>query len=237
MSESQQADERVIRLIMALRRQGITDERVLSAIERTPRELFVDEPFAHRAWDNSALPIACGQTISQPYVVAYATQELKLDPSMRVLEIGTGSGYQAAVFAPLCRRVYTIERHRPLLREAEARFKALKLDNVVTRHGDGFHGWPEQAPFDRILLSAAVAEVPENLIEQLKPGGWLIGPVGPVPKSDDFLPLASISQSLTKIIKDDGGIRREELIPVMFVPMVTGVPQEARRPDDEGRKS
>ena len=239
MSESRpaQADERVIRLIMALRRQGITDERVLSAIERTPRELFVDEPFAHRAWDNSALPIACGQTISQPYVVAYATQELKLEPHMRVLEIGTGSGYQAAVLSPLCRRVYTIERHKPLLREAEARFKALKLDNVVTKHADGLHGWPEQAPFDRILLSAAVAEVPEALIAQLKPGGWLIGPVGPVPNSDDFAPLASISQSLTKIIKDDGGIRREALIPVMFVPMVTGVPKEARKPDDVGRKS
>jgi protein-L-isoaspartate(D-aspartate) O-methyltransferase len=232
-----QADERVIRLIMALRRQGITDERVLSAIERTPRERFVDEPFAHRAWDNSALPIACGQTISQPYVVAYATQELKLDPGMRVLEIGTGSGYQAAVLSPLCRRVYTVERHKPLLREAEARFRALKLDNVVTKHGDGFHGWPEQAPFDRILLSAAVAEVPEALIAQLKPGGWLIGPVGSVPKSNDFAPLASFSQSLTKIIKVDGGIGREDLIPVMFVPMVTGVPKEAGKPDDEGRKS
>ncbi len=230
-------DPRVIQLVMTLRRQGIDDQRVLSAIERTPRELFVEEPFAHRAYDNSALPIACGQTISQPYVVAYMTQELKLEPNMRVLEVGTGSGYQAAVLSPLCRRVYTIERHRPLLREAEARFRALKLDNVVTRHDDGFHGWPEQAPFDRILLSAAVAEVPESLIEQLKSGGWLIGPVGPVPKSNDFAPLASISQSLTKIIKDDSGIRREELIPVMFVPMVTGVPQEARKPDDVGKKS
>jgi len=230
-------DPRVIQLIMTLRRQGIDDQRVLGAIERTPRELFVDEPFAHRAYDNSALPIACGQTISQPYVVAYVTQELKLEPHMRVLEIGTGSGYQAAVLAPLCRRVYTIERHRPLLREAEPRFKALKLDNVVTRHGDGFDGWPEQAPFDRILLSAAVSEVPVNLTEQLKPGGWLIAPVGSVPKSDDFAISASFSQYLTKIIRDENGTRHEELIPVMFVPMVTGVPQEARKPDDVGKKS
>jgi len=230
-------DPRVIQLIMTLRRQGIDDQRVLGAIERTPRDVFVDEPFAHRAYDNSALPIACGQTISQPYVVAYVTQELKLEPQMRVLELGTGSGYQAAVLAPLCRRVYTIERHKPLLREAEARLKALKLDNVVTRHGDGFDGWPEQAPFDRILLSAAVGEVPVNLTEQLKPGGWLIAPVGSVPKSDDFLLSASFSQYLTKIIRDETGIRQEELIPVMFVPMVTGVPQEARKPDDVGRKA
>jgi len=230
-------DPRVIQLIMTLRRQGIDDQRVLGAIERTPRDVFVDEPFAHRAYDNSALPIACGQTISQPYVVAYMTQELKLEPQMRVLELGTGSGYQAAVLAPLCRRVYTIERHKPLLREAEARFKALKLDNVVTRHGDGFDGWPEQAPFDRILLSAAVSEVPVNLTEQLKPGGWLIAPVGSVPKSDDFLLSASFSQYLTKIIRDESGTRREELIPVMFVPMVTGVPQEARKPDDVGKKA
>ena len=230
-------DPRVIQLIMTLRRQGIDDQRVLGTIERTPRDLFVDEPFAHRAYDNSALPIACGQTISQPYVVAYVTQELKLEPQMRVLELGTGSGYQAAVLAPLCRRVYTIERHRPLLREAETRFKALKLDNVVTRHGDGFDGWPEQAPFDRILLSAAVGEVPVNLTKQLKPGGWLIAPVGSVPKSDDFALSASFSQYLTKIIRDESGTRHEELIPVMFVPMVTGVPQEARKPDDVGKKS
>jgi len=230
-------DPRVIQLIMTLRRQGIDDQRVLGAIERTPRDVFVDEPFAHRAYDNSALPIACGQTISQPYVVAYVTQELKLEPQMRVLEIGTGSGYQAAVLAPLCRRVYTIERHKPLLREAEARFKALKLANVVTRHGDGFDGWPEQAPFDRILLSAAVSEVPLNLTEQLKPGGWLIAPVGSVPKSDDFALSASFYQYLTKIIREESGVRHEELIPVMFVPMVTGVPQEARKPDDVGKKA
>jgi protein-L-isoaspartate(D-aspartate) O-methyltransferase len=226
-----QADERAIRLIMALRREGIVDERVLSAIERTPREMFVDEPFAWQAWDNSALPIACGQTISQPYVVAYVTQELKLEPNMRVLEIGTGSGYQAAVLAPLCRKVYTIERHRPLLKEAEARFKALKLHNVITRHGDGLKGWPEQAPFDRILLSAAVAGPPEILIEQLKPGGMLIAPMGSVPKSDELSFPESFSQHLTRIIATEAGYEQETLIPVVFVPMVSGVPQEAKRPD------
>jgi protein-L-isoaspartate(D-aspartate) O-methyltransferase len=224
-------DPRAIQLVMTLRKQGITDNKVLSAIERTPRELFVDEPLIYRAWDNSALPIACGQTISQPYVVAYATQELHLEPNMRVLEIGTGSGYQAAVLAPLCRRVYTVERHRPLLREAEARFKKLKLDNIVTRHGDGLNGWPEQAPFDRILLSAAVAEPPDILIKQLKPGGILIAPVGSVPKSDEISFPESFSQHLTRIIATEAGYEQETLIPVIFVPMVSGVPQEAKRPD------
>jgi len=214
---------------MTLRRHGITDRRVLDAMERTPREVFVDEPFEVSAYDNTALPIACGQTISQPYVVAYVTQELKLEPNMRVLELGTGSGYQAAVLSPLCRRVYTIERHRPLLRQAEARFKTLKLDNIVTRHADGLDGWPEQAPFDRILLSAAVAEVPLILIEQLKPGGALIAPVGPVPKSNDFASVASVSQRLERIIRTESGIEREELIPVMFVPMVEGLPHDGEK--------
>ena len=217
-------DPRPIALVMALRKQGITDAKVLSAIERTPREVFVDVPFEHAAYDNTALPIACGQTISQPFVVAYATQALELGPAMRVLEIGTGSGYQAAVLSPLCRRVYTIERHRPLLREAEARFKALKLENIVTKHGDGLKGWPEQAPFDRILLSAAVAEVPPILIEQLKPGGILVAPVGPRPNSG----LESFSQLLTKMIRSETGLKREALIPVVFVPMMGGMPQEPR---------
>jgi len=229
-------DPRAIQLVMALRKQGISDNRVLSAIERTPRELFVDEPLAYRAWDNSALPIACGQTISQPYVVAYVTQELRLEPNMRVLEIGTGSGYQAAVLSPLCRKVYTIERHRPLLLEAEARFKQLKLDNIVTKHGDGFKGWPEQAPFDRILLSAAVADPPEILIKQLKPGGMLIAPVGSVPKKDETSFPESFSQHLTRIIATEAGYEQELLIPVLFVPMVSGMPQEAVKPDGNRKR-
>ncbi len=217
-------DHRPIELVMALRKQGIADARVLSAIERCPREVFVEAPFAHSAYDNTALPIACGQTISQPYVVAFATEALEVGPAMRVLEIGTGSGYQAAVLSPLCRKVYTIERHRPLLREAEARFKALKLENIVTKHGDGLNGWPEQAPFDRILLSAAVPEVPPILIEQLKPGGILIAPVGPAAISSP----ESFSQLLTKMIRSETGLKREALIPVVFVPMMPGMPQEPR---------
>jgi protein-L-isoaspartate(D-aspartate) O-methyltransferase len=225
-------DPRAIQLLMALRKQGIHDSKVLSAIERTPREVFVEEPFAHQAWDNSALPIACGQTISQPFVVAYITQELKLEPNMRVLELGTGSGYQAAVLAPLCRKVYTIERHRPLLKQAEARFRQLRLDNIVTKHGDGLKGWPEQAPFDRILLSAAIGEVPLNLIEQLKPGGALIAPVGTVPKSNGFGLPESFSQHLTRIIRTEAGFEQEVLLPVVFVPMVSGLPQEVKAPHD-----
>jgi protein-L-isoaspartate(D-aspartate) O-methyltransferase len=217
-------DHRPIELVMTLRKQGIADARVLSAIERCPREAFVDTPFAQSAYDNTALPIACGQTISQPYVVAFATEALEVGPAMRVLEIGTGSGYQAAVLSPLCRKVYTIERHRPLLREAEARFKALKLENIVTKHGDGLNGWPEQAPFDRILLSAAVPEVPPILIEQLKPGGILVAPVGPAAISSP----ESFSQLLTKMIRSETGLKREALIPVVFVPMMPGIPQEPR---------
>jgi protein-L-isoaspartate(D-aspartate) O-methyltransferase len=223
------SDSRAIRLVMALRKHGIQDAKVLSAIERMPRELFVDEPFEAAAYDNTALPIACGQTISQPYIVAYVTERLALAPNMRVLELGTGSGYQAAVLSPLCRRVYTVERHRPLLRQAEARYKALKLDNIVTRHADGLNGWPEQAPFDRILLSAAIGEVPSILIEQLKPGGALIAPVGSVPKSNEFSAAASFSQRLERIIKTENGVTRETLIPVMFVPMVVGLPNDGEK--------
>jgi protein-L-isoaspartate(D-aspartate) O-methyltransferase len=224
-------DERAIALIMALRGEGISDTRVLGAIERTPRDLFVEETFAHSAYQNTALPIACGQTISQPYVVAYMTEQLELTDKMRVLEIGTGSGYQAAVLAPLCRKVYTIERHKPLLRAAEARFKILKLDNIVTKHGDGFQGWPEQAPFDRILATAAMPDVPPILIEQLKPGGILLAPVNTVAAKESF------SQTLSKIMRTEKGIVREELIPVVFVPMMPGIPREAQQRDGVGDKN
>ena len=221
-------DTRAISLIMQLRGQGITDQRVLSAIERTPRDLFVEAPFESAAYDDSALPIACGQTISQPFVVALSTQELDVQPGHRVLEIGTGSGYQAAVLAQLCRMIYTVERHKPLLIEAQARFRELKLHNIVTRHGDGFDGWPEQAPFDRILLTAAIPEVPQSLIDQLKPGGIMIAPEGhPVSASTN-------SQDLVKIIRTDEGTSRQSLIPVLFVPMVPGLPQV--RSDDTGEE-
>ena len=221
---------RAIELVMALRKQGITDTRVLSAIETIPRELFVEQPFEINAYDNSALPIACGQTISQPYFVAFSSQALELDPKHRVLELGTGSGYQAAILSPLCRMVYTVERHKPLLAQAEERFKALHLRNIVTRHGDGMKGWPEAAPFDRILLSAAVSEVPQILIDQLKPGGILIAPVG-----GDAQSARGVSQSLTKIVKGEHGTEREDLLPVMFVPMIEGLPRDARKPDEPGK--
>ena len=222
-------DPRAIELVMALRKQGVTDTRVLSAIETIPRDMFVDQPFELNAYDNSALPIACGQTISQPYVVAFATQALEIDPKHRVLELGTGSGYQAAILSPLCRMVYTVERHKPLLAQAEERFRKLRLTNIVTRHGDGLKGWPEGAPFDRILLSAAVPEVPQILIDQLKPAGILVAPVG-----GDAQSARGVSQSLTKIVKGEQGITRENLLPVMFVPMIEGLPQDARKPDDRG---
>lgn len=221
-------DPRLIALVMALRKQGITDAKVLSAIERTPRELFVERPFAHAAYDNTALPIACGQTISQPYVVAVSTEALELDDKCRVLEIGTGSGYQAAVLSKLCRRVYSVERHRALHLEAGQRFKALKIDNIATRLGDGFQGWPEQAPFDRILFTAAVNEVPDVVVRQLKPGGILVAPVGQVAGPD----LESFSQLLTKMIRTETGLKKEALIPVVFVPMLPGVPQEKRETYD-----
>jgi protein-L-isoaspartate(D-aspartate) O-methyltransferase len=220
-------DSRAIELVMALRKQGITDTRVLSAIETVPRDLFVDRPFETQAYANSALPIACGQTISQPYVVAFATQALQIDPKHRVLELGTGSGYQAAILSPLCRMVYTVERHKPLLAQAEERFKKIHLTNIVTRHGDGLKGWPEAAPFDRILLSAAVAEIPQTLIEQLKPNGILIAPVG-----GDAQSARGVSQSLTKIVKGEHGMERENLLPVMFVPMIEGLPRDARKPNE-----
>lgn len=222
-------DHRPIALVMELRGQGITDQRVLSAIERTPRELFVEEPFQPTAYENIALPIACGQTISQPYIVAYMTEALEVESRHRVLEIGTGSGYQAAVLAPLCRMVYTVERHRPLLKAAEGRFSTLNLHNIVVRHGDGSSGWAEQAPFDRILITAAVSEIPPALIAQLRPSGILVAPLsGP----DAF---ERISQYLVKIIRTDGGITRRDLIPVAFVPMLPGLPPDSQATNEKER--
>jgi protein-L-isoaspartate(D-aspartate) O-methyltransferase len=220
-------DHRPIALVMELRGQGITDQRVLSALERTPRNLFVEEPFQPTAYENIALPIACGQTISQPYIVAYMTEALQVERQHRVLEIGTGSGYQAAVLAPLCRMVYTIERHRPLLKAAETRFKTLKLHNIVVRHGDGLAGWSEQAPFDRIILTAALSEIPEALMQQLKPDGILVAPLSAAGAFE------RISQRLVKIIRTAERPVRETLIPVAFVPMLPGLPQEARTPDEK----
>lgn len=205
-----------IRLIMELRRSGVTDTRVLSAIERTPREAFCLPQFLDRAYEDTALPIAHDQTLSQPTVVGLMTQALDLQPRHKVLEVGTGSGYQASILALLCRRVYTIERHRPLLADAEARFKELRLNNIVTRHGDGWAGWPEQAPFERIIVTAAPAEIPAALVEQLAEGGIMVLPVGREKRS----------QALLRVRKTATGIETDEIAPVRFVPLVAGMPAE-----------
>jgi protein-L-isoaspartate(D-aspartate) O-methyltransferase len=208
-----------IRLLMELRSQGITDARVLAALERTPRELFVLPDLRDQAYENTALPIGKGQTISQPIVVATMTQQLKVGERMRVLEVGTGSGYQAAVLARLCRWVYTIERHRELLTEAEGRFKEFKLDNISTRWGDGCKGWPEQAPFDRIIVTAAAPEIPQALLDQLKDGGLMVAPVG-----EDIW-----DQRLMLIRRTGDTFASEPLMDVRFVPLVEGRGDERPR--------
>ena len=200
------------RLLAELRTQGISDEAVLAAIGAVDREKFVSGTFAERAWENTALPIAFGQTISQPLVVAAMTEALKVGARMKVLEIGTGSGYQAAVLAKLARRVYSIERFRPLSREAERRLLDCGIYNVVCDIGDGSKGWPQQAPFDRIIVTAAAEERPQALIDQLAVGGILIVPVGRDPTS----------QVIERIVKSERGLQRDTLMPVRFVPLVTG---------------
>lgn len=211
-------ETRRIRLIMELRQQGITDTAVLSALERVPRDAFVPDTFRDQAYDNTALPIGQGQTISQPAVVGYMTQELRLGDRMRVLELGTGSGYQAAILSRLCRRVYTIERHRDLLKEAESRFIDLRYHNITTKWGDGWEGWTEQAPFDRIIGTAAAEEIPEVLIDQLAPDGVMIIPIGKHP-SDQYL--CRVTRN------DSGALQQEQLWPVRFVPFVHGIAKQA----------
>jgi protein-L-isoaspartate(D-aspartate) O-methyltransferase len=205
-----------IRLLMELRRCGVSHTRVLAAIETVPRELFVEDAFADQAWDNSALPIGCGQTISQPLVVGLMTQALEVTPRDKVLEIGTGSGYQAAVLCQLCRRLYTLERHRALLVEAEERLRKLRLTNYVAMHGDGVKGWPAQAPFDRILLTASAAELPRPLLAQLAVGGVLVAPVD-APDG---------GQQVVRVRRSAEGFTAEKLFPVRFVPLVAGLPVE-----------
>ncbi len=214
--DEDEIDTRKIALVMQLRRQGIRDARVLNAMERVPRDVFVPKTFTERAYEDQALPIECGQTISQPYVVAYMTEVLEVGPRMKVLEVGTGSGYQAAVLSHLCRRVYSIERYRTLLRDADARFRKLDLSNITTKTGDGSKGWPEQAPFDRIIVTAAAQEVPFDLIDQLKIDGWMIIPVGRTTED----------QALLKIRKTEEGLEQTKLLPVRFVPLVEGLPKE-----------
>ncbi|MEQ9042468.1 MAG: protein-L-isoaspartate(D-aspartate) O-methyltransferase [Alphaproteobacteria bacterium] len=209
-----QVDPRQVRLVMELRQAGIRDTDVLAALERTPRDRFVPASFQEEAYENTALPIECGQTISQPLVVAMMTAALEPGKRLRVLEIGTGSGYQTAVLARLFRRVYTVERYAELLKTAQTRFDALGLHNVTTRLGDGAKGWPEQAPFDRILVTAGAASVPPALLDQLADGGILVIPLG----------ASGEHQSLERIRKHGEQIERENLGPVRFVPLVSEPP-------------
>ncbi len=209
-------DARVLRLVMKLREQGITATDVLSALERVPREAFVLDSFTDRAYDNNALPIDQGQTISQPYIVAYMTEALRLNDRLKVLEIGTGSGYQTAVLSKLSRRVYSIERYPSLLAQAEARFANLGLHNITTRVGDGYKGWPEQAPFLRIIVTAAAPDVPQVLVDQLDVGGIIVLPIGE----------GRHNQQLVRITKGEDGCHAEDLISVRFVPLVEGVADE-----------
>jgi protein-L-isoaspartate(D-aspartate) O-methyltransferase len=207
-------DVRMIRLLMELRRQGISDTDVLSALETTPRELFVPEVFADRAYDNTALPVDEGQTISQPFIVAYMTQALELKPNLRVLEVGTGTGYQTAVLAKLAKRVYTIERHAALQEQAVERFKKLHLFNIDARVSDGTRGWPGQAPFDRILVTAAAREnPPAELLNQLVIKGSMVIPID---RGVD-------GQVLVRIRRTAQGYQSTDLLPVKFVPLLEGV--------------
>ncbi|MEZ7861873.1 MAG: protein-L-isoaspartate(D-aspartate) O-methyltransferase [Aeromonadaceae bacterium] len=199
-------------LIGQLIRQGIRDERVLAAMANVPREAFVDEAFAHQAWENMALPIGFGQTISQPYIVARMTEQLLMGSPNSVLEIGTGSGYQTAVLAQLVNHVYTVERIKTLQYQAKRRLQRLDLHNVSTRHGDGWAGWPTKAPFDAIIVTAAAPVVPEALVQQLKVGGRLIIPVGE----------SRSEQQLLLIEKTSTRVRTERLEAVRFVPLVHG---------------
>jgi protein-L-isoaspartate(D-aspartate) O-methyltransferase len=202
---------------LSLRRRGISDQGVLRAMEEVPRENFVSPGFVESAYADQALPIACGQTISQPFVVAYMTEQLEVGPDHRVLEIGTGSGYQAAVLSRLAREVVSIERYRTLADAAREKLKALGYSNVTIRVGDGMAGAPDLAPFDRIMVTAAAEDVPGALVAQLAEDGKMVLPVGP--RHD--------AQYLVKLTKRPaGGLTREELIAVRFVPLLPGQARE-----------
>ncbi|MEM6636462.1 MAG: protein-L-isoaspartate(D-aspartate) O-methyltransferase [Pseudomonadota bacterium] len=205
--------ERKMRFLFQVRSQGVTDARVLAAMEATDRGPFVRGLFSERAYDDTPLPIECGQTISQPSVVGLMTQALAVRSRDKVLEIGTGSGYQAAVLARLARRVYTIDRHKSLVSKAEARFTRLSIPNITAIHRDGSHGLPDQAPFDRILLTCAAEDPPGPLLAQLAEDGIMVLPVG---QSDAV-------QRLIKVNRSTAGFDYEELQPVRFVPLVEGL--------------
>ena len=201
------------RLVRRLEDEGIKDIRVLDAIRTVPRHIFVDEALATRAYENTALPIGHGQTISQPYIVARMTEALlNSGPLEKVLEIGTGSGYQAAILAAVVPHVYTLERIQPLLTQARQRFHELQLRNIRTQYADGTIGWPEQAPFDGIMATAAPEQIPQALLEQLKVGGRMIIPVG----------RQGLYQELILVTRNEEGYEQQKLDDVSFVPMLSG---------------
>ena len=206
LSETRAARERMVQEQMVVR--GIRDPRVLEALRKVPRHRFVPPEMQALAYQDSPFPIGLGQTISQPYVVAFMTEALELKPSDRVLEIGTGSGYQAAVLSVLAREVYSIEILEQLGKEAEARLKQMGYANVRVRIGNGYNGWPEAAPFDAIIVTAAPSDVPPTLVAQLRPGGRMVVPVG------------RWFQDLIRLRRTVKGVERESLLPVSFVPMV-----------------
>ena len=211
--------ETKVRFLFTLRSRGVLDKDVLNAMEKVDRGLFVQGIFTERGYDDVPLPIICGQTISQPSVVGMMTQALKVGPRDTVLEVGTGSGYQAAILSHLARRVYTIDRHRDLTRSAQKRIDELGLTNVTIITGDGSHGLPDQAPFDRIIVTAAAEDAPGPLLEQLRVGGIMVLPVG---QSDAV-------QSLIQVTRTEDGYDYKELAAVRFVPLVPGMPGDRPR--------
>jgi len=209
--------EQKMQLLFALRSKGVTDTAVLEVIEKIDRGLFVRGLFADRAYEDMPLPIECGQTISQPSVVGIMTQALRVSPRDKVLEVGTGSGYQSAVLSHLARRVYTVERHKTLVRSAQSLFASLDISNVTCMYADGSHGLPDQAPFDRIIVTAAAEDPPGPLLAQLKIGGIMVLPVGQ----------SSSLQTLLRVIKTENGYEYEDIRPIRFVPLIEGLGKDA----------
>jgi len=207
-------DVRKIRLTLELREAGIFDSNVLSAIEKIPREIFIPENFRHQSYENIALPIGNNQTISQPYIVALMTQYLNLKKNHKVLELGTGSGYQSSILSLLVRRVYTIERIKSLHVTAENNFKKLKISNIVSRHADGNLGWSEQIPFDRIIYTALTNKISNNVFDHIKENGIIVAPV-----------IDNGKQILKKFIKSNNKIKHEDITEVKFVPNLKGIKQ------------
>ena len=211
--------EEKMQFLYAIRRRGITDTRVLNAMEKVDRKDFLMGIFKEKAYEDIPLPIACGQTISQPSVVALMTQSLEVTSRCKVLEVGTGSGYQATILSHLARRVYTVERHKDLMNQAQKVFDTLNLTNITAIRSDGSRGLPAQAPFDRILLTAAAEDPPHPLLKQLKPNGIMVLPVG---QTDSV-------QTMIKIKKTDHGLIYHEIGEVRFVPLIEGVADSYQR--------